>query len=102
MILNWLNNNLPDKFWVGFLLGIITPWFVFTGYWQVVYAHLTFVQCIKLIQMGSCYTQLMSLCVLPTVGLFFGILQFDKYRIGYGLIGAVLLYTVINFALKIS
>jgi hypothetical protein len=50
--------------------------------------------------MGAYYTQLMSLCVIPAVGLFFGIMHLDKYRIGYGLIGAVLLYTVVNFALK--
>jgi hypothetical protein len=100
VILNWLNKNLPDKFWFGFVLGIITPFIVFIGYWLISYPGLPFVQCLRLIYMGAYYTQLMSLCVIPAVGLFFGIMQLDKYRIGYGLIGAVLLYTVVNFALK--
>jgi hypothetical protein len=101
MDLNWLDKYIIDKFWFGFLLGMLTPWLAFIGYWQSVYSHLTFVQCIKLIIMGSFYTQLMSMCVIPSIGVFFGILQFDKYRAGYGVIGAVLLYTVTNFVLKL-
>jgi uncharacterized protein YhhL (DUF1145 family) len=100
MDLSWLNKCIVDKFWFGFLLGMFTPWLTFVGYWLSVYGHLTFIQCIKLIVMGSYYTQLMSLCAIPIVGLFFGVLQFDKYRAGYGLIGAMLLYTVLNFSLK--
>lgn len=97
-------NDLKEKIdtlWFGLVAGILVPLLTFIIYWQVKHPYMDIQAFVQYLIHGNVYTQMMSLCVIPDLALFFIFLQTNKYRGGYGVIFATIILTITNFALKL-
>ena len=90
-----------DTIWFGIVSGLLIPVVSFLMYWKVKHNYMEFNSFISYLISGDVYTQMMSLCIIPNLALFFIFIQLQYNRAGYGVIASTLLYTIVNFALKL-
>ncbi len=96
-----MNKLLKDNMLFGFIIGLAIPIIAIIFYWQIKHGYMDMLKFFNYIINGNVYTQLMSLCILPNLAVFFIGMQFHKTRFCYGIIGATLFYTIVNFILKL-
>jgi hypothetical protein len=90
-----------DTFIVGFLIGLISPVFIFLGYYQLNYSFIKFNSFVADAFMKSIFAPLLSLCVIINLGIFY--LFYWKYfnYAARGVIGATFVYAFIVFIIKL-
>jgi hypothetical protein len=95
-----MRNKKLDSWAVGVSAGLILPIVSILIYWRVAYSFMDFYAFKNFLVLGRIYTQVMSLCIVPNLGLFFLFLQFDFYNSARGVMLASIVYTILNFILK--
>ena len=91
-----------DKFWIGLLLGIVIPFIAMYIFYVDVFKDYTFNEYMAKAKQLNILTKIMSLCVVPNLGLFF---LFDWKRMQNsqkGVLLATLLYAVLIFILEFT
>ena len=90
------------NYWIGFIVGLISPFFILFCYWLYVYSYMSFIpDFLKYLSVGKILASVISLCVVPNLGIFFVLLNKERYKSAYGIIGATLLYALYIFYLKL-
>jgi hypothetical protein len=96
MKINW-NSMLT-----GAIIGIITPLFFLFCYWLFVFSFMSFIPgFFNYLFLGKIFSAVMSLCVIPNLGVFFLFINKYKNKSGRGVILATLLYAIFIFYLKL-
>jgi hypothetical protein len=93
--------NKYNKWWVGLMAGFISPVIAFLVYYSLNYSHMGMYKFFRYLINGNIYTQLMSLCVIANLPMFFIFIQFHMYNSARGVVLMTIVYTVANFILKI-
>lgn len=81
-----------DKLWIGLLIGLIFPWFVFFGYYFTKFRHMGLGKFFNYLLDGNILTPVVSLCVIINLGIFFLFIKNDKYYVSRGIIFATFIY----------
>ena len=101
-IQQWLNNKLSrlNKFWLGFILGIAAPLITLIITYYVTFDNYTLEEFYKFLLQFRILTKLLSLCVLPNLGIFFLFLYPDFRRAAMGTLTATFSLAVIIILLQ--
>jgi len=86
----WLNNKLGrfNKFGFGFALGVATPLITLGITYYVTFDHYTLNEFYNFMLQFRVLTKLLSLCMLPNLGIFFLFLYPDFRRAAMGTLTA--------------
>jgi len=90
-----------DSWWIGIAAGFVAPLIGFFIFYLFKYSYMNFSGFIRFIINGNVYTQIMSLCVIANLPMFFGFLQFHLYNSARGVVLSTMLYTISNLILKL-
>ena len=90
-----------NHFWAGTTLGLFTPFIIIVGYWLFVYSFLDLYGFFKLHILGKVLSPLISLCVVPNLGLFFIFINTERFKSGRGMILSSILYGLLIIYLKV-
>ena len=94
--INWNN------FWMGSVLGFVLPLISLLVYWLWSFKYMKFYpQFFKFLMDGGVLSAVLSLCLIPNLGLFFLFINREKYKSCRGIILTMLLYGFIIMYLKI-
>ena len=95
-------SNRWNKLWIGAVIGVVLPVTVFALIYLIGYGSMyPFVEFLRQTIMLDALTKLMSLCVVPNLGVFYFFLNREQWYATRGIILATLLCTfaivIINF-----
>ena len=91
-----------NKFWIGAVSGLLLPLLSLLGYWLWSYKYMRFYpQFFKFLMNGGVLSAVLSLCLIPNLGMFFLFLNKEKYKTTRGIILTMLVYGFIIVYLKI-
>lgn len=91
-----------NNFWLGLMGGLLVPVLSILGYWLWSYKYMKFYpQFFRFLMDGGVLSAVMSLCLIPNLGLFFLFLNSERYKTCRGIILTMLLYGFIIVYLKI-
>ncbi len=94
--INWNN------FWIGLVFGMILPFLSTVGYWLWSFKYMKFIpQFFTFLMDGRVLSAVLSLCLIPNLGMFFLFVNNEKYKTCRGIILTMLLYGFIILYLKI-
>jgi hypothetical protein len=94
------NYSAYNRWWIGIIAGLIAPVIGFFIFYLLKYNYMTLSAFIRFVINGNVYTQVMSLCVIANLPVFFAFIQYNLYNSAKGVILTTILYTIINFILK--
>ncbi len=89
-----------DKLWIGLTLGILAPIISVLIFYMSTYGHLPFMEFIEIITQANIYVQLLSVCIVPNLLIFFIFIWTNKLTSAKGVLFATFLYAFIVFGLK--
>ncbi len=91
-----------NNFWLGTVAGLVLP-FIFTiVYWLWSFKYMKFIpQFINFLLNGRVLSAVLSLCLIPSLGLFFLFINKEKYKTCSGIILSTLMYGFLILYLKI-
>ena len=89
-----------DALKVGAILGLITPILSIVIFYLIKFDTLNFMEFIEQMIVRNIYTQLISLCVIPNLGLFFIFIWKNFLYSGRGVILATFVYALLIVILK--
>jgi hypothetical protein len=82
-----------DRGWIGVLIGIFTPFFVFFLYWLFRYPYMSFPsRFIWFLKLGGMWDGVVKLCVLTNTLPFYIFINKNKNRLAAGIIAATMLF----------
>lgn len=82
-----------DKWWIGLLIGIITPLFSFFLYWLIRYSYISFPsRFIWFLKLGDMWDGVVKLCVLTNLLPFYFFLNKNKNRAAAGIVISTFLF----------
>jgi hypothetical protein len=90
-----------DKQWIGLLLGLITPSITFFSIYLFAYHRDSFTTYYEMISAKKFLSQILSLSVLPNVGVFFIFIWLNKMNAAKGVLAATILVALAVFGIKI-
>ena len=91
-----------NTIWIGTLIGALLPQFFMFLYWLAEFDFLSSMSSFyKYAIAGKILSPLISLCVVPNVGLLFLLMNKNHYRAGKGIILATILYGFFIVYLKV-
>ena len=91
-----------DNFFIGLAGGLILPFLSICVYWLWGYSRVDFYpHFFRFLLIGHVLSAVISLCIIPNMGLFFLFLNKEFYRSCKGMILASLLYGFLIVYLKI-
>jgi hypothetical protein len=94
--INWNN------FWLGGIGGLILPFISILIYWLWSFKYMKFYpQFFHFLMDGGVLSAVLSLCLIPNLGLFFLFVNKEKYKTCRGIILTMLLYGFLILYLKI-
>lgn len=96
MYKTYLNNFIS-----GTIIGIVAPVLTFFVIYWLKFSHLTIDVTIKYLNNTGAFTQLISLCAIPNLLLFFIFIRTNNLLSGRGIIFATFLITAAVLVLKI-
>ncbi|MFA6923035.1 MAG: hypothetical protein WC223_02170 [Bacteroidales bacterium] len=91
--------NKFDNLWLGLSLGLIVPFIVLIIFYYSKHKALSVSEFISLMKGMNIFTKILSLCVVPNLGLFFIFVRKDFLFSAKGVLFATLIYTIIVFIL---
>jgi len=83
-----------DRFWVGFIPGMICPLLVFLFFYLIKYSNLSFPEYLNLVKNPTVLSPMLSLGAIINLFLFFPLMSFNYFNAGRGVIGATILYGI--------
>lgn len=90
-----------NNFLLGTALGLFTPFLFFFIYWFWSYKYMIFIpQFFLFLLLGKVLSAVLSLCLIPNLGLFFLIVNKEYYKTSRGIILSTLIYGCVIVALK--
>jgi len=82
-----------DKFWLGFILGLIGPVFGFVSFYLFTSTHMPLVNFAKsILNTSSTHSAIVSVSLIFNLVFFFAGSRLDMLRVSQGVIGATLAY----------
>ena len=82
-----------DKFWMGLLIGIFFPMFLFFCFWLFKYSYISFPErFIKYLMNGDLLGNTIKLCALPNLLLFYLFMNKNMNKATKGIIASVFVY----------
>lgn len=92
--MNWIKKL--DSFWIGLLIGVLFPMLLLTCYWLFFYHKLGFPQrFIRYLMMGQMLSNVLKICGLGNLGLFYLGLHYKIDRFNKGVVVSVLVYVAL-------
>ena len=83
-----------DRFWVGFVIGLIGPMIGILGFYVMRFSDYTFAQYIAMVKYPSVLSPLLSFGAIFNLFFFFPFIWNDYYNAGRGVIGATFIYAI--------
>lgn len=91
-----------NKFWLGVSLGLLAPFLCLFGYWLNSYSFMGFFPAFpRYLMLGKVFGAVLSLCLIPNLGLFFLFINTERYKTARGFILSTILYGFFIMYLKI-
>jgi hypothetical protein len=90
-----------DKQWIGLTLGIIAPAITFFFIYLFAYPKHSFVSYYEMISAKKFFSQILSLAVVPNVGIFFLFIWGNRLSAAKGVLAATILLALVVFGFKI-
>ena len=94
-----------DRFWVGFAPGIIIPILVLIGVYLKTYDNKTVSEFFYFLTRMGALTKLLSLCVVPNLGIFFLFIWNDFMKGARGTLAATFVMaisiTILQFSIQL-
>lgn len=90
-----------NNFWLGISAGLLLPFLTLMAYWKWSWKVMHFTQFAKYMIDHGVLTGVLSLCLLPTLGLFFLFINKDKYKTCRGILLATFIYGFLILYMKI-
>ncbi len=82
-----------DKKWIGFLVGLIIPPFLFLCYWLFFHSPIPFPKAfIRYLQMGEMLQEICIACIAGSLLVFYLMLNKKAYDMSKGMIYATFIY----------
>jgi hypothetical protein len=92
-----------NNFILGITAGLIIPFLFLLIYWLWSFKYMNFIpQFFNFLLMGRVLSAVLSLCLIPNLGLFFLAINKDYYKTTRGIILSTLIYGFIIVLLKTS
>lgn len=89
-----------NKIWIGLILGMIAPMLSVLGFYKYTYGHLPFMDFVDIMMQSNVYVQLLSICVVPNLLLFFIFIWTNRLSSARGILFATFIYAFVIFGLK--
>lgn len=83
-----------DKLWIGLIAGLIIPPLTLTILYTVRFQGFSFEGMVKYMKVLDVFVKVISLCILPNLGMFYLFLQTNNYKAVRGVLLATLLFTI--------
>jgi hypothetical protein len=91
-----------NNYWLGFSIGIFAPFFFLFCYWLNSYSFMQFIPMFFLYLLkGKVLAPVISLCVIPNLGIFYLFLNSEKFKSSRGTIFATIIVGFLIMYLKI-
>ncbi len=99
----WLSNKFQriNRLWIGFVSGIIVPLLTLVITYFNTFRNYTPAEFVKFLIDFHIVTKLLSLCVLPNLGIFFLFLYPDFRRAAMGTLSATFLMALIVILIQV-
>lgn len=96
-----MNRTKINNFIFGIVAGLLLPFLSLCGYWLWSFKFMNFApQFIKFLLLGRVLSAVLSLCLIPNLGLFFLFVNKEYYKTTRGILLSTLVYGFIIVALK--
>lgn len=92
--------KLKDTFWIGFILGIAGPGVALFFFYKLKFAQTPLQEFIETAVDKGMLSPLLSLCTVVNLGLFFLLLQTNRYFAARGVILSTLIFGFVIVYLK--
>lgn len=90
-----------NNFILGTISGLLLPFISLLIYWLWSFKYMNFIpQFFKFLLMGRVLSAVLSLCLIPNLGMFFLFINKEYYKTTRGIILSTLVYGFIIVALK--
>ena len=97
-----LSRQKWNHFLLGSAIGLALPIFFLFCYWMWSYRFMGFApDFFRYLLMGKVLAPVLSLCVVPNLGIFFLFINKERYKTGRGIILSTILYGCLIMYLKI-
>ena len=83
-----------DRFWVGFIPGLIGPLLGITFFYAYKFSDISFQSYLQMAQKPVVLSPLLSLGVILNLFIFFPFIWNDRYNAARGVIGATIIYFI--------
>jgi len=90
-----------DKQWIGLTIGLIVPAFTFLLIYLFAYPKHSLVSYYEMILAKRFFSQILSLAVIPSAGVFFLFIWANKLNAAKGVLAATILLALVVFGVKI-
>ena len=90
-----------NKFWLGFLVGLVLPALFFLLYFLFRFRDLSIGHYFQLLAQTGKIVHVMSLAVFPNSIPFMFFVRSSRFRSGRGIMAITIIYAILTFALKI-
>lgn len=99
---NFLGRINWNNFWLGIILGLVLPILALFVYWMWSFKYMNFApQFFRFLLTGRVLSAVLSLCLIPNLGVFFLFLNRERWKTCRGIILTMLIYGFIIVYLKI-
>jgi hypothetical protein len=89
-----------DKFWIGCIVGLLSPLLAFTLYYFINYSFMTVERFISYLKLGDTYTAIVTLCLLANLASFYLFIWRKKYNGARGVLGFTFIWAALVMYLK--
>jgi hypothetical protein len=79
---------------IGLFFGLLAPIIVFLLFYLFKYSHITFSRFIDVLMAGDVFVQILSMCVIVNLLIFFLFIWTHRYYAARGVIMATFIYTI--------
>ena len=90
-----------DKQWIGLALGLIVPAITFFLIYLFAYPKHSLVSYYEMITAKRFFSQILSLAVIPNVGVFFLFIWANRLKAAWGVLAATIILALFVFGIKI-
>lgn len=91
-----------NRFWLGFLLGLVFPFIFFMLYFLFRFRDLPIGEYWQILRQTGKIVHVLSLSVFPNLLPFMFFVRTNRFRSGRGIMAITIVYAIFIFALKFS
>jgi len=90
-----------DKQWIGLILGLLVPALTFLLIYIFAFPKTDSITYFDMIKAKKFFTQILSLAVIPNIGVFFLFIYTNKLSAARGVLAATFIFAFIVFGFKL-